>query len=124
MTRLLITGSRTWQSRWVVEQAIQHVIFERGTPLTVVHGDAIGADRMADDFARKLFANGVKVEVHRPDWDRIGKRAGIARNQLMVDLGADICLAFIRDESNGATHCAEAAQHAGIPVRLFIETSY
>jgi hypothetical protein len=40
------------------------------------------------------------------------------RNQHMVSLGADLCLAFIANNSPGATGCMKMAHRAGIPVEL------
>ena len=85
--------------------------------VTVVHGDAPGADTLAGQIA-VLF--GFKVEAYPADWNKYGKKAGFIRNSEMINLGADICLAFIRAESRGATMCADLAEKAGIPVKRFI----
>lgn len=42
--------------------------------------------------------------------------AGLVRNQLMVDLGADICLAFPLPGSRGTWDCMGRAEAAGIKV--------
>lgn len=89
-------------------------------PYTVVHGGAYGADMMADYAALVLAGAGWDVvrEEHLADWDNLGKSAGVVRNQAMVDMGADVVLAFQHNNSRGTAHCIEAANAAGIPVLL------
>lgn len=79
----------------------------------LVHGAATGADTMAGKIAKEL---GWQVEEYPADWNKHGKAAGPIRNQQMVDLGADICLAFPLGESRGTRHCMKAAERAGIKV--------
>jgi hypothetical protein len=114
--RILVTGSREWVDWRTVTTALIEAAEGEPRPVTVVHGCARGADFIAAQAARKL---GWEVEDHPADWNRHGKAAGFRRNAEMVALGADICLAFIRDGSRGATHCAETARKAGIPVKYF-----
>lgn len=124
MKRLLVTGSRTWTDEGMVYTELFKAFLDLGGPeqeITLVHGAAKGADIVA----AKIWAEraGMPIEPHRAMWEMFGKRAGIQRNQEMVALGADLCLAFIRDSSTGASHCAAIAEEKGIPVRYFREVS-
>lgn len=123
--RIIVTGSRTWDNANKLGYELGMAVGELnreypGEDIVIVHGGAAGADQIADKLARD---HGVTVEAHRAEWERMGRNAGIIRNMKMVGLGADICLAFIKDGSRGATHCAEYAEHRGIPVRRFTEVS-
>lgn len=136
--RVLVTGSRAWDNGLAVWEALESIQYYPRT-LVVVHGGARGADDMASRWARVHGAcGGIADEPHEADWEgpchpscRPGHRrtrrdgtefcpaAGAYRNAEMVALGADLCLAFIRDGSRGATHCAGLAEKAGIPTRRF-----
>ena len=113
--RILVTGSR----KWADADAVRTNLAVFGTPrfegreVVVVHGDAHGADTIAAEVGRSL---GFTVEPHPADWTTHGKRAGPIRNQAMVDLGADICLAFPTTSSVGTWDCVRRANRAGIRV--------
>ncbi|ONK10344.1 SLOG family protein [Streptomyces sp. MP131-18] len=116
--RILLTGSRDWPRPQTVSMALWSLYEEAGGPLLVVHGACpTGADSAASEWCRATRCG--MEEKHPADWTRHGKKAGPARNQLMVDKGADVCLAFIKDNSKGASHCAERAMGAGIDTRIW-----
>lgn len=144
--RLLVTGSRDWDDEQPLHTTFAQVVADHGLGyVTVVHGHCRqGADELADRVAAVM---GLKVERHAADWEpcaptcKPGHRrtrrdgstycpgAGLRRDAEMVDLGATLCLALInpcvqkgcrRHEvhgSHGASHTADLAQRAGIPVR-------
>ncbi|QNN99542.1 DprA-like DNA processing chain A [Streptomyces phage TieDye] len=120
--RVLVTGSRDWPDISAVFEALS-LLYEDGVPFILVHGACpTGADAMAQEWADEMNRMGYSVEVedHPADWNGPRKRgAGFARNAEMVKLGADRCLAFIHNESNGATHCSELAEKAGINTQIF-----
>lgn len=129
MFRILITGSRTWDlaesiCARITEAIIAHV--EENPHLgkgpidwvSIVHGNCPkGADRLADDFANRVLR--CSVERFDADWAMHGRSAGFRRNRRMVNTAPDICLAFIRDKSKGATGCRDLAKAAGIPTESF-----
>lgn len=115
--RILITGSRDWPYPYDVFRTIEQAIAlgPNDEVPTIVHGDCPTG---ADSHARTWCETNPDLVVHEPhpaDWS-IGKKAGPLRNQHMVDLGADICLAFPQGESRGTRHCMGAADKAGIRV--------
>jgi len=142
--RLLITGSRDWADLPLLRRELDAAMREVGEDrVVIVHGKCdprdpqtrepvpwaaaerlsladqrclLGADWYADRIAG---TRGIWVERHPAKWAEHGKSAGFRRNAEMVKLGALLCLAFIKDESRGATHCADLAERAGIPVRRF-----
>lgn len=129
MQRILITGSRDWDDVQTIADSLRHnyvrlKIAGGGTlgaifPVTLVSGACpTGADRIAE----MIWENQkLPVERHPADWDTFGKAAGFRRNAEMVELGADICLAFIKNGSKGATHTAELAEKSGIPTTRYVE---
>ena len=123
--RILVTGSRDWDDYLAVENAIHDAYFaacsDMSLRMIVVHGAAKGADEMAGHVAAGMAETGFPVvtEPHPADWAKWGTAAGPRRNEDMVLLGASLCLAFIKDGSRGASHCARLARKAGIPVRRF-----
>lgn len=119
--RVLVTGSRDWTDREVLMARLDESLdaaLRAGMPMVLVHGACPkGADNLADQWAR---LRDVTTEPHPADWSK-GHGAGYARNKEMVDLGADICLAFMMPcskpscrqqgfhPSHGTFHCASLA---------------
>lgn len=116
--RALITGSRDWRDGELIWKLLE-IGKRRCTRLTVVHGDCpTGADHIADLIA---YCMDLPVEKFPADWRRHGRRAGYVRNAEMVKTKPDLCLAFIRNKSRGASMCADLAEKAGIPTHRYTE---
>lgn len=59
--------------------------------ITVISGEAKGADTVGTDFA---VVNWTGYEGFPADWDTHGKAAGHIRNQQMLDSGIDLAIQF------------------------------
>lgn len=110
--KVLITGSRSWTDYRTIVEAFQKIISD--SPVTLISGNCPqGADFLCEKAAKEL---GWDIELYPADWDKYGKRAGFLRNTEMVELGAELCLAFIHNDSKGASMTVRLAKAKGIPV--------
>jgi hypothetical protein len=122
--RILFTGSRSFDRADVIWGAldilVQSALAAGYTDVVLIHGACPeGGDAHAEAWYRaKRGEMPLGVERYPANWKVHGKKAGYIRNVGMVQTGPDVCLAAIRDESRGATMCAELAERAGITVQV------
>lgn len=115
--RILVTGSRDWDDLDRLFAHLATAVYQH-VPAVIVHGACpTGADAMAAWWTRRHRNLGITEERHPANWQINGKRAGFIRNAHMVNLGADLCLAFIKSGSRGASHTARLAENAGIETK-------
>lgn len=128
--RLLVTGSRIWDDADYIRRVLDGLFNDHPFGFVLHHGACpTGADAIADAWAVQMRRDGADLLVvrhparWRDDQGGFDRRAGFRRNAEMVTdvVHADVaqtavCHAFIRDRSGGATHCANLAAKAGIPV--------
>jgi hypothetical protein len=119
--KILVTGSRDWTDARRIQEEIFRALYETKTPhdeAALIHGACpSGADAIADQYGTDTGMHVVRVPA---DWGRWKRRAGFIRNAEMVELEPDICLAFIRNGSRGASMTADLARRAGIETREFL----
>jgi hypothetical protein len=113
--RVLVCGSRSFadeQFLWDVLGGMKnsHCVS------VVITGMARGADTQAVQWAN---ANGVTLHEYPADWKKHGKKAGVLRNQLMLDeCEPDVVLAFVDkplEESKGTADMVRRATRANVP---------
>ncbi len=113
--RIIICGSRDWDDAYPITHFLDFYR-QHGWPHTIVHGGARGADQLAGTLARGM---GFEVEEHKADWTGRGRTAGHERNRLMLDLGADLVVAFKNNfdgsmTRGGTENMVRIAMEAGV----------
>jgi hypothetical protein len=78
-----VCGGRGFDDREMLDTCLDFLLaFYKFDGL--IQGGAKGADLMAKEWAEK---NGIRCATFKADWMRHGKKAGIMRNQAMLDVG-------------------------------------
>lgn len=100
--RLLVFGSRRFDDEFIVGIVLQGFLFVAqaiGEKLTVIDGEAPGADSIAGAWyggAEGFIHEDVQHERYPADWNRYGYSAGPIRNQQEIDEGKpDFAVGFV-----------------------------
>ena len=107
--RYVFCGSRGWDETHAIKERLQAL----PVGAIVVVGGARGADKIAEQIARRL---GMRVEVYPARWDEEGRGAGYRRNERMLGLPkvAGVFAFRCRGKSNGTDHMVRISREAGI----------
>jgi hypothetical protein len=118
----MVTGSRDWTNKSVIDRALFNYWYNGGrtNDILLIEGGARGADNLAKVCWQVA---GFQTHTYPADWDQYGKRAGIVRNLQMLDTQPEAVLAFIKNNSRGASHAAAEAERRGIPVHYYRENT-
>lgn len=87
---------------------------QKDKDITIISGGCRGTDKLGERYAKE---RGYKLEVFNADWDKLGKKAGVIRNEEMV-ISADYVIAFWDGESRGTYNLLTLAKRYGKPFRL------
>ena len=105
--RVLVCGGRDFQDYAMLEGYLDRI-----DPQLIIHGDAPGADRLANKYA---LSRDLPMEVYPADWENLGRSAGPRRNIQMLKEGKPtLVVAF--PGGKGTEHMANIAARSGVPV--------
>ncbi len=111
--KIIVTGGRKYANYTAVHQVL--TLLE---PTLIAHGDARGADSLADHWGEVHGVERVAYPAKWYDGGRIDLGAGPKRNKLMLaaNLDADLVVAF--PGGKGTAHMVKISRAAGLKVLL------
>lgn len=116
---VLVTGGRNFgapHEKAMMFDVISHIHITYGIEC-IVHGDARGADTVADEIAKLMHIDRV---IFPANWDKHGKAAGPIRNRSMLDrIKVDLVLAM--PGGNGTADMVKQATKRNVDV-IYAET--
>ena len=113
---LIIAGGRDFDDYPLLCKSLDHLLKNTDkSTITVFSGQAKGADSLGEQYAKQRH---IPVKHFPADWDKHGKKAGILRNQEMLDAGASHLVAFWDGVSKGTADMVNRATKAGLHIRV------
>ena len=111
--RVIIAGGRDFNDFRLLSETCMHMLKNK-TNVEVVSGTANGADKLGEQFARFM---GYPIKTFIPNWDELGKTAGIIRNVNMAEY-ADALIAFWDKSSKGTENMINEANKRNLKVKV------
>lgn len=113
--RLIIAGGRDFTNYTMLEDTLDKLLINVDyEKLEIVSGGARGADKLGDRFAKEY---GLPIKHFIPDWDGLGKRAGMVRNREMAEYATHL-VAYWNQESRGTQNMIDTARSLGLNIRV------
>jgi len=112
--RIAVIGSRTFNDYELMATYLNMIRCAQADEVEIISGGARGADHLAENYAANW---GAALTVFKPDWDNLGKSAGFARNQTIID-ACDMVVAFWDGKSKGTQDSINKAKIAKKPTLL------
>ena len=109
--RIMVCGGRAFEGRDEMHASLDAMAREVRID-AVIHGDAVGADRFAGEWARLREIEEVPFPA---DWATHGRAAGPIRNKQMLDEGRPDLVVAVPGE-RGIANMVMQATAAGVPV--------
>jgi len=110
--RVLICGDRNWRELQPIADCIESLPLDT----VIIHGNARGADKMADGLAHY---RGLIVLSYPALWNQFGRAAGPIRNQQMLEDGKPDVVAFFHNNlrnSKGTKDMVKISYQRYIPI--------
>ena len=114
--KLAIVGSRSFNDYDDFRRNVDEIIFEgRVVEIDeIISGGAIGADSLAERYAKEYKFKFTKI---LPDWESWGRQAGFRRNSEIVDQ-CDGLIAFWDGKSRGTKWSIDRAKRKNKLIRI------
>lgn len=115
MYKLVVAGSREFNDYPLLETILLQILVNHElSEVEIVSGNARGADKLGEVFARK---HGCQLKQFIPNWSEDGRGAGMIRNRQMSQY-ADGCIVFWDGLSKGTVNMIENAKKEDLDLRV------
>ena len=122
--RIIVAGNRTFKNFDLMASTLDNFIYDKNKAnLTIVSGEAVGADELARKYAD---INGIKRADFEAPWTTMGRSAGPFRNKLMAEYAIKdpdkeaILFAFWDGQSVGTGNMIKTAKKYKIETHIVL----